>query len=207
VAGFRERYESKRLLLRDFDVLARERTLLPKMADVPLDSVPISVVGVLRKVGYRDDAEFADFFQGVQFGIAEQIGAISDVVGALRIAAFGVLVGMFARLGGWSTVGHRGGGLPRISCIRTCWSAPWCGAPRRSLAGVLRIVGKGVARHYFISSSLTGTGMSTWPTLNCLSRCESLRPVFFRKKRRPRARARPNRFTESTAKKIRMMSP
>ena len=40
--------------------------------------------------------------------------------------------------------------------------------------------------------------MSAWLTLNCLSRCESLRPVFLRKKRRPMASAAPNRFTERT---------
>ena len=38
--------------------------------------------------------------------------------------------------------------------------------------------------------------MSTSPTLNCLSRWESLRPVFFRKKRRPKASAKPNRLIE-----------
>jgi hypothetical protein len=89
------------------------------MADVALHSGVVSPVDVLRKVSHRDDAEFADFSEGVKLGIAEQIGAISHIVAARRIAAVAVPGKMFASLVGWGTVGHLGGGLPCISGIRT----------------------------------------------------------------------------------------
>src|ERR1019366_9500442 len=52
------------------------------------------------------------------------------------------------------------------------------------------------------SSSFVGAGISAWPTLNCLSRCASFRPVSFRKKRRFNARAAAKTFRKRTAMDI-----
>ena len=88
VPGFRKRDNAQRLLLRDFKGVVSDQRLACERANVLLHSFAIPVVGVLRQVRHRDDAELADFCQGVHLGIAEEIGAIPDVIGARRIAAF-----------------------------------------------------------------------------------------------------------------------
>src|SRR5713226_8044894 len=160
VAGFRERKHSQRFLLRDFDGLVGEQTLLTEVAYVLLHSLAISLVSMLRKVGRSDDAESADFLEGVQLRIAEQVGAVPHIVGARGVVSFATFRVAFLGRRHLRTFLRLGRCSPDVSAIRGCRCAPAYGAALRSLAGILRIVGEGVARHYFPSSSLAGIGIS-----------------------------------------------
>ena len=114
-------------------------------------SFAISSVGILREVRDGNHAEFADFLQRVHLGIAEKIGAVADVIGARRITAFvagGVLVASLGAIAAARGFRHL------IPGAFACWmELGLCcadGAARggvAQVAGVLRIVGKGVARH------------------------------------------------------------
>src|SRR5580704_10568399 len=178
-----------------------------EVPDLLLHALRVPAVGIAREVRCRNDAEPAHFLHGVDFGFAKQIGAVAHVVGApggarrvLRPPGSGMVAALLAnaRLASRIAFVPQAGRGGSRSAHRTRW---------RRLARVLRIAGKRVARHQFGSSSPAGSGMSTWPTWNCLSRCESLRPVFLRRNRRLTASARPNRFAKRTTPKPRIQAP
>ena len=110
----------------------------------------IPAVGMFREVRHGDHAELADFLQGVHLGIAEEIRAITDVIrawGSTPFVAGGMLVPSFGAI---ATARGLRRGIPTVTRVRRRWSAWADGAARgrvAHVAGVSRIVGKGVARH------------------------------------------------------------
>jgi hypothetical protein len=150
VPSFRKDHNSQGLLLRDFNGLVGEERLPPKSANVLFHPFAIPAVGMLCEVCHGDHPELADFLQGVHLGIAEEIRAITDVIrawGSTPYVAGGML---FPSFGAVVTARGLRRGIPTVSCIGRCCSVLTDGATRGGvarLAGVLRIVGKGVARH------------------------------------------------------------
>src|SRR5580700_7295415 len=142
-----------------------------EVPDLLLHALRVPAIGKAGEVRRRDDAELAHFFHGVDFGFAKQIRTVANVVGALggarcvlRPLGFAMVAALLAnaRLASRIAFVPRVGRGRSMSGHRTRW---------RRLARVLRVAGKCVARHQFGSSSPAGSGMSTWPTWNCLSRC------------------------------------
>jgi hypothetical protein len=105
---------------------------------------------MLRKVRDGDHPELADFLQGVHLGIAEEIRAITDVIRAWGSTPFVAGRMLAPSFGAIATGRGFRRGIPTVSCIGRCCSVLTDGAARGRVAGVqrvLRIVGKGVARH------------------------------------------------------------
>jgi hypothetical protein len=115
VPGFRQRYDAQGLFPRDFDGLVGDERLLGEPPKVFVGPFAISAVGKLRKVRYGNDPKLADFLQGVDLGIAEEIGAITDVIGARRITAFVVGGVLFANFGASAVARDFRRGLPSVS--------------------------------------------------------------------------------------------
>jgi hypothetical protein len=57
------------------------------LPNITLHVLAISEIRILREVRRRNHTELADFFEGVDLGIAQKIGAVADVMSARRITA------------------------------------------------------------------------------------------------------------------------
>ena len=61
VTSFCEDQDSQGLFLRDWDGLVSNQTVADEPANVPLHTVSIPTIGMLREVRRRNDAELANF--------------------------------------------------------------------------------------------------------------------------------------------------
>ena len=91
---------------RDFEGLFRHQRVALKPLDLFFHSLGVPAVDIPREVRCRDDAELADFFHGVDLGIAEEIRTVANVVGAFgaalhvgRLFDFAMIAALIARAG------------------------------------------------------------------------------------------------------------